>query len=80
MKTEDTELYDVVAVEIATSKVVALFGELKTLRNAEAIVNMAVMRRGVYEQFYTEVPHGKFKVGDTYSYSRVRRHRNHRQT
>lgn len=67
MKTETTELFDVVAVDIATSKVAALFGERKTLRNAEAIVNMAVMRRGVDEQFYAEVPHGKFKVGDAYS-------------
>jgi hypothetical protein len=66
MKTETMELFDVVAVDIATRRVVALFGERKTLRNAEAIVNMAVMRRGVDEQFYAEVPTGKFKAGDVY--------------
>jgi hypothetical protein len=67
MKTEAPQLYDVVAVDISTGKVAALFGEGKTLRNAEAIVNMAVMRRGVEEQFYAEVLAGQFKVGDAYS-------------
>ena len=61
------KLYDVVAVDIQTSKVAALFGERETLANAEAIVKMAVFRRGVEEQFYAEVPTGKFKEGDTYS-------------
>lgn len=61
------ELFDVVAVSLATGKVEALFGERKTLRNAEAIENMAVMRRGVEEQFYSTVATGKFKVGDVYT-------------
>lgn len=61
-----SELYDVVAVNIKSGVVESLFGERKTLRNAEAIVTMAVMRRGVDEQFYAEVPTGKFKVGDRY--------------
>ncbi len=66
MKTKENELYDVVSVSIQTRKVTALYGERKTLRNAEAIVNMAVMRRGVDEEFYAEVPHAKYKVGDEY--------------
>lgn len=61
------ELFDVVSVSIATSKVTALFGERKTLKNAEAIVKMAVGRRGVEEEFYAEVPTGKLKVGDTFA-------------
>lgn len=60
------QLYDVVAVDMDTNKVASLFGEKKTLPNAEAIVKMAVMRRGVDGQFYAEVPAGKFKVGDDY--------------
>lgn len=61
------EMYDVVAVNIDSNIVEALFGENKTLENAEAIVSMAVMRRGIKEQFYSEVPHGSLKVGDKYS-------------
>lgn len=59
-------LYDVVAVDLDTAKVSALFGERKSRAAAEAIVEMAVMRRGVDTQFYAEVPTGKFKVGDKY--------------
>lgn len=60
------QLYDIVAVNIDTSEVESLFGERKTLKNAEAIVSMAVMRRGLDEQFYAQVPTGRFKVGDKY--------------
>ena len=62
-----SELYDVVAVNIKTGMVESLFGERKSLRNAEAIVSMAVMRRGVDEQFYAEVPTGTLKVGDKFA-------------
>ena len=58
-------MFDVVAVTIKTRKV-RLLAENKTERNAEAVVKMAVMRRGVEEEFYTEVPAGKYKDGDTY--------------
>ena len=57
------ELYDVIAVSIDTSKV-RILAEKKTLPNAEAIVSMAVMRRGVDGEYYTEVPAGKYKDGD----------------
>ena len=60
-----TELYDVLAVNIATLKV-RLMAEKKTLPNAEAIVSMAVLRRGVDEEFYAEVPTAKYKEGDLY--------------
>lgn len=70
MKTNKPQapLFDVVAVDISSGKVAALFGEKKTEAAAEGIVKMAVMRRGVDEQFYAEVPTGKFKVGDTYTH------------
>ena len=59
------ENYDVVAVNIETSKV-RMMAENKTEKNAEAIINMAVMRRGVDEEFYAPAPHGKYKDGDTW--------------
>ena len=57
------ELYDVVAVNLRT-KIVRVMGEGKTLPNAEAYRDMAVMRRGVTEEFYVEVPAGKYREGD----------------
>jgi len=55
--------YDVVAVNISTQKVRILAAQ-KSEENAEAIISMAVMRRGVGEEFYTEVPAGMYKEGD----------------
>ena len=46
---------------------VRLIAEGKTLRNAEAIVNMAVMRRGVETEFFSEVSSGKYKTGDKWN-------------
>lgn len=57
--------FDVVAVGLETNKV-RLIAENKSERNAEAIVMMAVGRRGVEEEFFSEVPHGKYKEGDTW--------------
>jgi len=58
-------LYDVLAVNKATSKVRFLALD-KTEKNAEAVVIMAVMRRGVDDEFYTEVKAGTYKEGDIY--------------
>ena len=52
-----TELFDVVAVRLDNSER-RIIAEAQTERNAEAIVNMAVMRRGVDEEYFTTVPHG----------------------
>lgn len=60
------KLYDVVAVGIKSGQVESLYGERKTLRNAEAIVSMAVFRQGCEQRFFAEVPTGMFKVGDKY--------------
>lgn len=56
-------MFDVLAVNMETHKV-RIMAENKTERNAEAIENMAVMRRGVDEEFFVTVPHGKYKEGD----------------
>jgi hypothetical protein len=44
--------YRVVAVQIETGKPDFVMAEGQTERNAEAIVKLAVMRRGVNEHFY----------------------------
>ena len=54
---------DVVAVDLVTNTV-RMMAENKTESNADAIVNMAVMRRGVDEEFFAVVPHGKYAAGD----------------
>ena len=59
----ENELYDVLAVNIGNHKV-RIIGEKKTLRNANAIEMMAVVRRGVDEEFFTTVSHGSFKEGE----------------
>lgn len=54
---------DVIAVNFDSRKV-RLIAENKTERNAEAIVMMAVGRRGVDEEYFDTVEHGKYKDGD----------------
>ncbi len=56
MKTKET-LFDVVAVNLETG-VERHIDTGKTERNAEAIVSMAVMSRGVDEEFFKTVPAG----------------------
>lgn len=60
------ELFDVVAVSINDSSV-RVISEGKTKENAEAIVSMAVMRRGVDGEFFADVPTGKYKDGDKWA-------------
>ncbi len=62
-----TELYDVVSVSIATGKVTAFMGANKTFRNADAIEQMAVLRRGVETEFYATVPARSLNIGDDYA-------------
>lgn len=59
MKTKEA-LFDVIAVNIETGAR-RLIESNKTERNAEAIVNMAVMRRGVEEEYFDAVPAGSVK-------------------
>lgn len=49
-------LFDVIAVNIETGAE-RLIAEGKSERTAEAIVNLAVMRRGVEEEFFDTRPH-----------------------
>jgi hypothetical protein len=59
-------LFDVVEVDIRSGVVLKFMGERKTASNAEAIVKMAAMRRGVEKSFYAPVPAGKYIAGQTY--------------
>lgn len=57
---------DVVAVNNKTLEVrIIAPGELP--QNADAIVSMAVMRRGLDEEFFAAVAEGKYKAGDKWS-------------
>ncbi len=49
------QLYDVVAVNIKTGAKRPLATD-KTERDAEAIIKMAVMRRGSEKEFYMAIP------------------------
>jgi len=60
------KLFDVIAVNMTTDRV-RFMAQKKTKRNAEVIENMAVIRRGVDEEFFVTVEAGKFKEGDSYS-------------
>ena len=56
-------MFDVWAINIETLKV-RLLAENKTERNAFATMEMAVIRRGLDEEFYSYSPSGKYKDGD----------------
>lgn len=59
--------YDTVEVSIETGLILAFMCQNKSKKNAEAIEEMAIMRIGVEESFFSVVEHGKFKIGDTYA-------------
>jgi hypothetical protein len=58
-----TKLYDVVAVNPETNKV-RIMDTNKTHGDADACVKMAVLRRGVETEFFSEVIHGQYAEGD----------------
>lgn len=60
------DLLDVLEVQLAPPHKVRVIDTEKTERNAEAIVKMAVMRRGVECSFFTTAPARKFRDGDSY--------------
>lgn len=55
-KTVEDDLFDVIAVHIETGAE-RFIERRKTKRNAEAIINLAIMRRGLEEEFYDTKPH-----------------------
>lgn len=55
--------YDVVAVDLESSDVRVLTVD-RTYSDADVFVRMAVMRRGVDEEFFAAVPTGRYRDGD----------------
>ena len=53
------DLFDVIEIEIAAPENVRVIAEGKTERNANAIEEMAVIRRGVETHFFKTVPAGQ---------------------
>lgn len=58
--------YDVIAVSINEPRTVRLLAHDRDGSNAQAIVEMAVARRGVKDEFYALARHGKYADGDRY--------------
>lgn len=58
-------MFDVLEVRFDTKKVRVL-ATGKSARDAEAIRDMAVIRRGVNESFYVEAPAGLYGDGTTW--------------
>lgn len=61
------DLFDVLEVQIREPNTVRLIERDKDEKNADAVIAMAVARRGVADQFYVAVPAGLYKDGDPYS-------------
>ena len=56
-------MFDVVAVNIETRRIQVLERNL-TIRDADAYVKMAVMRRGCKEEFFVRAKSGRYQDGD----------------
>ena len=56
--------FDVVETAIKKPHEVRVIATDKTEKNAEAIVNIAVMRRGVETSFFKTCPAGQYSDGD----------------
>ena len=57
------QTYDVIAVSLA-DRSVRLIAHDKDARNSEAIIDAAVVRRGVKDEFFTTAPHLTYRDGD----------------
>jgi hypothetical protein len=70
IKETHMSLLDVIEVEIAAPHRVRIIGVGKTEKNAEAIVQMAVMRRGVENHFFTTCHTGQYCDGDVLEFEK----------
>jgi len=59
-------LFDVVAINLE-NHTVRVFYRNKDERNADAIINMAVIRRGVEKEFYVKTTPFQYNDGDKYT-------------
>jgi hypothetical protein len=58
--------FDVIAVSMANHRV-RIFARNEDLRSADAIIEMAVARRGVDEEFYVTARPGLYNEGDEWN-------------
>lgn len=63
-----TKLYDVIEVEMEKPHKVRLIDQSKSLKQADAIIHMAVARRGVEDHFFTTVRPDQYKDGEPYRF------------
>ncbi|MGA8615153.1 MAG: hypothetical protein WB760_26430 [Xanthobacteraceae bacterium] len=57
-------MFDVIAVQIKAPHTVRIMDRNMTSENAEAYIKMAVIRRGVDDEFFKAVPAAKYRDGD----------------
>jgi hypothetical protein len=58
--------FDVAAIEIANSNVLWVSGP-HDAENAQAVINMAIMRQGVEDRFFSPCQHEQYKAGDKWT-------------
>jgi hypothetical protein len=63
-----TKLYDVIEVGMEKPHPVRLIDQSKNMKQADAIIAMAVARRGVGDHFFTTVRPDEYKDGDPYRF------------
>jgi Domain of unknown function (DUF4326) len=63
-------LFDVLGVQIHGPRIVRVMGESLDADNAEAFIGMAIIRRGVEEEFFVTTAAGSYKDGETWEWSR----------
>lgn len=63
------KLYDVIEVGMKKPHPVRIIDRDKAMKDADAIVKMAVMRRGVEAHFFTTVEPGAYSDGEPYRFS-----------
>ncbi len=56
--------FDVVGVSVITGRVVRVIEKDQSKEDAEAVVKMAVIRRGVEDSIFVEVAHGSYSSDD----------------
>jgi hypothetical protein len=65
-KVSDEKMVDVVAIKIKGGEVLWVDGP-KTERNADATINIAIMRQGVEDRFFSAANPGQYKSGDKWN-------------
>jgi hypothetical protein len=62
------DLYDVIEIGMEKPHKVRVIDTLKSLKNADAVMNMAVARRGVGDHFFKVVPTGEYRDEEAYRF------------